>query len=201
NTKLLCYIKKERKLPSFLYYNQIEEVMEFYKLSKYKLRDKLIFELLYSSGIRISELVNILINDIDIDKKEIRILGKGSKERIVYFNDSTKNAISEYINNERNILLKNESNKYLLLNKNGDKITDRGVRFIFDSLLKKNASSLDISPHTMRHTFATHLLDNGCDIKTVEELLGHSSLKTTQVYTHITNERLRSVYNKYHLRK
>ena len=164
------------------------------------IRNRLIIETLYDTGIRVSELVNIKLNDLNIATKEIRVLGKGSKERIVYFGDYEIDILNLYLNQARPKLLKNKSNDYLLLNHLGDRLTDRGVRLIIDDVIKKASLKHKVSPHTLRHTFATHLLNEGADLKSVQELLGHSSLSTTQIYTHVSNERLRSVYLKSHPR-
>ena len=154
----------------------------------------MILELLYDTGIRIGELVNIKVNDIDFSNKSIRILGKGNKERIVLFGAYLEDYINTYLNDGRVQLLNNKDSEFLILNAQGKKITTRGVRLIIENIIKKACINTHVTPHTLRHTFATHLLENGADLLTVKELLGHSSLSSTQVYTHITNERLRNVY-------
>jgi integrase/recombinase XerC len=194
------YPKKEKKLPKFVYYDELENIFEEAKKGKFGIRNSLIIELLYDTGVRVSELSNIKIKDIDYSNNSIRIMGKGSYERIVYFGEYAKNIIDEYLNNFRNSHLKNKIHEYLIINKNGDKITDRGIRKILDDILKGVSLKMHITPHSLRHTFATHLLENGCDIKVVQELLGHKHLSTTSIYTHVTNERLREVYLKCHPR-
>lgn len=193
--------KKERKLPKYLGVSEIEEIFNVPDIkAPLGQRDKVILEVFYASGIRVGELVNIKISNIDFYKKEILILGKGNKERIVEFGDYALDAINNYINNGRKEILKksNKSNDYLILNSRGDKITTRGIEKIIDNIVKKVSIKKHISPHMLRHSFATHLLNEGCDILTVKELLGHESLETTQVYTHVSNERLREVYLKCH---
>ena len=158
------------------------------------LRDKLIIEILYSTGIRVSELVNIKVKDIDFENKSIRIFGKGKKERIVLFGDQALKLINVYLDQ------RGFTNEYLILNNRGNKITTRGVDLIIHKNSLKSGLKNKITPHTMRHTFATHMLNDGANLLTVQELLGHENLKTTQVYTHVSNERLRNVYLNAHPR-
>ena len=153
-------------------------------------------ELLYASGLRVSELASLTIDNINIHTKEIRVLGKGSKERIVFFGDYAKKYLEIYLEQSRPILQDKNKTKVLLLNNNGDPLSTRGIQMIIDNVVRDASLKHNISPHVLRHTFATDLLNNGADLKSVQELLGHSSLSTTQIYTHITNERLRSVYLK-----
>ena len=196
---LISNPKLDKKLPNFLYYDELEILLNIPdKETILGLRDALILEMLYSTGIRVSELINIKLKDINFSDKKILILGKGSKERYVLYGNTLKQILDLYLKNSRQKL--NKNSEYLILNKNGNKITDRGVRLIISNILKKGELDYHVSPHTLRHTFATHMLDNGADLKSVQELLGHSNLSTTQVYTHITNERLRSVYLKTHPR-
>ena len=193
--KLIKNPKKEKKLPNFLQYDEFMKLLESIKNDDaLSIRNKLILELLYATGLRVSELVNIKIKDIDFSNKVIRTLGKGSKERLVYFGDYAKELLSEYIGNERNELLKGKVSEYLFINNQGGHLTTRGVETIIDKIVNDASLKHKISPHVLRHTFATHLLDNGADLLSVKELLGHESLKATQIYTHITEERLRSVY-------
>ena len=198
---LISSPKKEKKLPKFLYNEDIEKIFNVPNINTVLgKRDSLILELLYDTGVRVGELVNIKINDINFDDKSIKILGKGNKERIVLYGTYAEIALKEYLNNGRNELLKGKNNEYLILNANGNNITTRGIRLIIDKIIKQACLNTHISPHTLRHTFATHLLENGSDLLTVKELLGHSSLSSTQIYTHVTNERLRNIYLKSHPR-
>jgi len=155
------------------------------------LRDRLIIEMLYATGVRVSELVNIKINDIDFNNKRIIVCGKGNKERIVYYGDYAEEVLYEYLDSREH----NKEN-YLFVNNRNDKLTERGVRYIIERIMSDLSIKTHVTPHVLRHTFATNMLNNGCDIKVVQELLGHSSLKTTEVYTHVTNERLKEVYYK-----
>lgn len=196
---LISNPKMDKKLPNFLYYEELEILLNIPdKTTPLGIRDALILELLYSTGIRVSELVNIKLKDINYTDQKILILGKGNKERYVLYGSYLKNLLDLYLNNSRNHLVKNS--EYLILNKDGDKITDRGIRLIIQKILKKGELDYHVSPHTLRHTFATHMLDNGADLKSVQELLGHESLSSTQIYTHVTNERLRNVYLNAHPR-
>lgn len=194
------YPKKEKLLPKFIQYNEMEELLNVSKNGKFGDRNNLIIELLYDTGVRVSELVNIKISDIDFDNKKIRIMGKGSYERFAFYGENGDIALKKYIDGLRIQLLDNKNSDFLILNKDGGKITPRGVAKIIDSLIKNTSIKLKISPHTLRHTFATHLLDNGCDIRSVQEMLGHKNINSTQVYTHVTSERLKEVYFKSHPR-
>ena len=193
--------KKEKRLPKFLYNEDIEKIFDIPD-NKNPLgqRDSVILELLYDTGIRVGELVNIKLSDIDFSNRTIKILGKGNKERIVLFGIYLDEVLSLYINDGRNTLLNDNTCDYLILNAHGNNITTRGVRLIIENIIKKACIKTHVTPHTLRHTFATHLLENGADLLTVKELLGHSTLSSTQVYTHVTNERLRNVYLNSHPR-
>ena len=190
--------KKEKKLPRFFYYNELEELFDACDLENpLGIRDRAILEVFYSSGIRVSELVNI--KESDISGEELRIFGKGSKERIVYLGEYALDAINNYLKNSYPELNVNSS-EYLFLNNNGNKLTTRGVRYILDKIIEKTSVNKKISPHMLRHSFATHLLNEGCDILSVQELLGHESLSATAIYTHVTTDRLKEVYYKSHPR-
>lgn len=194
------YPKKEKSLPKFVQYNELEDMLEISKTGEYGERNNLIIELMYSTGVRVSELVNIKLSDIDFSSKRIRILGKGSYERFVFFGDYANEALNKYINGKRIQLLNGKINDYLFLNKNGEKITTRGVAKIIDNIIKETSIKTKVSPHTLRHTFATHLLDNGCDLRSVQEMLGHKNINSTEVYTHVSSERLKDVYFRSHPR-
>ncbi len=187
--------KKEKRLPKFLYNEDVEKIFDIPNTTKpLGQRDYLILELLYDTGIRVGELVNIKLKDIDFSNRTIRILGKGNKERIVLFGVYLDDILNLYLDDGRKEILKDKNSDYLILNGHGNNITTRGVRLIIENIIKKACIKTHATPHTLRHTFATHLLENGADLLTVKELLGHSSLSSTQVYTHVTNERLRNVY-------
>ncbi len=188
------YPKKEKSLPKFVQYNELEDMIEISKEGSLGERNNLIIELMYSTGVRVSELVNIKLSDIDFENKKIRIMGKGSYERFVFYGDYTSEALNRYIKNTRCKLLDGKINEFLFLNKNGGNISTRGIAKIIDGIIKNTSIKTKVSPHTLRHTFATHLLDNGCDLRSVQEMLGHKNINSTEVYTHITSDRLKSVY-------
>lgn len=184
--------KKEKKLPNFINNNDYEVLIDktLERRDTIGLRNALLIELLYSSGIRISEAINIKLKDINRDDKSIRILGKGNKMRIVYFGDYAKEYLDSYL------ALRSSNSEYLFLNKNNMPLTRRGAEYIVSSLVKSSLLKKKITPHTFRHSYATEMLNNGADIRSVQELLGHASLSTTGIYTHVTNEVIRSEYLK-----
>lgn len=194
------YPKKEKNLPKFVQYNELEDIISSSKEGELGNRNYLIIELMYSTGVRVSELVNIKLNDIDLEDKKIRIMGKGSYERFVFLGDYAIEALKDYINGKRKEQLKGRQEDFLLLNKDGYKLTTRGIRKIIDGIISRTSVKIKVSPHTIRHTFATHLLDNGCDLRSVQEMLGHKNINSTEVYTHVTSERLKEVYFKSHPR-
>lgn len=163
-------------------------------------RNKAIFEVLYSTGIRLSELVGLDMDDFDNSSRYLRVLGKGSKERIVPLGEYALEALHNYCENHRLDLLNGKLEKALFLNSRGFRLTPRGVQYILDEMAALLEIEKSISPHTFRHTFATHLLDNGADLRSIQELLGHSNLSTTQIYTKVTTGHLKSVYNRAHPR-
>ena len=185
----IAYPKLEKKLPKFIYYNDLLEILDESTRDSDGIRDRLIIEMLYATGVRVSELVNIKYSDIDYNNRRIRVCGKGNKERMVYFGEYALDALNEYTTTHK----KNDEG-FVFINSKGGALTTRGVRYIIDNIMKKLSVKTHVTPHVLRHTFATDMLNNGCDIKIVQELLGHSSLRTTEVYTHVTNERLKEVY-------
>ncbi|SHM10220.1 tyrosine recombinase XerC subunit [Caldanaerovirga acetigignens] len=195
-TKMVQGMKLPKKLPLFLYPAEIEALLSAPNKDVLGIRDRAIMELLYATGVRVSELVSIKLRDVNMGANFIIVYGKGSRERIVFFGTKAAKSLEEYLKKSRPYLVKNLSCEYLFLNKNGTKLTDRSVRRIIDKYVKELSMKKNISPHTFRHTFATHMLNNGADLKTVQELLGHVSLSTTQLYTHLTKERLKEIYDK-----
>ena len=162
-------------------------------------RNLLIIRMLYATGVRVSELVNIRLSDIDISERTIRIMGKGSKERIVVFGNNTKEILELYLNSGR-YKLSRGNNDYLFLNKDGNVLSDRYVRKIIDDIVVKASVQMHVSPHMLRHTFATAMLNNGADLVSVSDLLGHESLNTTSIYTHVSDDKIREIYNMAHPR-
>ncbi len=191
--------KRDKHLPKFLDEKEIVLLLESPgKEDESGLRDAAILETLYSTGIRVSELVGLNIVSVDQIGGVIKVLGKGKKERIVPIGDRALQAIRDYLKKRR--LAGGKDDRALFFNKNGGRLTDRSVRRIINKYILKTSIQQKISPHTLRHSFATHLLDHGADLRSVQELLGHANLSTTQIYTHITTERLKSAYEKTHPR-
>ena len=193
---MLSSPKLDKHLPSFMTEEEVNKLIEsaFAKNEKDEsgLRDRAILETFYSSGLRISELVSLSIDDVDFISGVVKAFGKGKKERVVPIGDAALNAIRKYLDKRK------KQSSALFLNKNGKRIGARGVRGIVEKYLKSAGIARGVSPHTFRHSFATHLLNRGADLRTVQELLGHANLSTTQIYTHLTTERLKSVYDKAH---
>ena len=193
---LINGLKKSKKLPRYFEYNELEELFSSISISTPKgQRDLLILEMLYATGVRVSELINIKVNDINKSTKKIIILGKGNKERFVLYGDYCEEILDRYLSDGRG-KFNTKNSDYLFLNNRGEKLTDRGVRYILDELIKKTSITKKISPHMIRHSFATHLLNEGCDLLSVQKLLGHESISATQVYTHVSTDRLKEVYYK-----
>ena len=197
---LISNPKLEKKLPKYLNYNDIEKLLKAYDINNcLGVRNALILEMLYSTGIRVGEIVNIELSNITISDKAMKIKGKGNKERIVYFGSRCLELLQLYLKNSYNEINKNNL-EYLFLSKTGKQISDREIRKIVDDAAIIVGINMKISPHVLRHTFATHMLTEGADLRSVQELLGHENLSTTQVYTHLTNEKIRNVYLNAHPR-
>jgi len=192
--------KKENSLPKLVKDIDIDKMFLIPNINNpLGQRNLLIIRMLYATGVRVSELVNIKLSDINISDRTIKILGKGSKERIVVFGNNTKETLNLYLKDGRNKL--NVSNvNYLFLNKNGNKLSDRYVRNIINDIIFKASIQLHVSPHMLRHTFATDMLNNGADLVSVKDLLGHESLNTTSIYTHVSDDKIREIYNMAHPR-
>jgi len=193
--------KTSKKLPNYLSMVEIKNVLErLEEKTKEDIRDKCLFELMYSTGLRVSETSDLKLKDIDFKEQSIRVLGKGSKERIVYFGKYALELLNKYKKVRNEFLIKGDI-EYLFLNKIGTRLSRQSMEQIINKIMKKTGINHKISPHTLRHTYATHLLDNGADLKSVQELLGHENLDTTEIYTHVSNERLRKEYLQYHPNK
>lgn len=187
-----------KNLPRILSEEEIEKLLDINLIDAYSYRNKAMLELMYSSGLRVTELINLKVNDIDFNMNLVKIFGKGNKERLVPIGDYAMNAIDNYLKNFRSQFLKTKMTDYLFLNSRGDKMT----RQAFFKIIKKQAIVVgiktEISPHTLRHSFASHLLKNGADLRTIGELLGHESISSTQIYTHVSNEFLKENYKESH---
>lgn len=187
--------KLGRKLPHFLYLDQVEGLLRATDCSNLLgCRDRVILELLYGSGLRVSELIGLNRESLDLESGLIRVLGKGNKERVVPVTNYAIEAIGAYLE------MRVDHHRALLLNYQGSRLSDRSVRRILDKLVSKISLEQHVNPHMLRHSFATHLLDGGADLRSVQELLGHQKLSSTQIYTHLTRERLKEVFTEAHPR-
>ncbi len=201
--KIISSPKLDKTLPDFLHQEEIDElfVNNEKRTDFLSLRDAALLELLYASGLRVSEIVNLTLDQISSSTRIIKVTGKGNKERMVPYSVECKKALDKYINECRKDII--EKNKLehdpeaLFLNARGEKLTTRGVEYILKSIEKKIGMELDLHPHKMRHSFATHLLDEGVDLRVIQEILGHESLETTQVYTHISTSKMIESYQNY----
>ncbi|MFS0574237.1 tyrosine recombinase XerC [Sporosarcina sp. 179-K 3D1 HS] len=197
----LHHPKKEERLPAFFYEEELELLFKACDgQDKKSLRDRALLELLYATGIRVSELTGIRLKDLDDQLGIVKVMGKGRKERYVPYGEFAQSALSVYLEEGRPVLVKQKKHDVLFVNLRGDPLTDGGVRHILKMLMERASLHSKIYPHMIRHTFATHLLSNGADMRTVQELLGHSHLSSTQVYTHVTKEHLRKTYMNTHPR-
>jgi integrase/recombinase XerC len=195
--------KQDKKLPKFLEYDQVKRLLETPPADSWLgARDRAIMETLYSTGVRVSELVGLNIEDVDFLGEVLHIRGKGKKERITPIGSSALQSVQHYMEfrNRRAQSNGNFDAKVLFVNKHGKRLSTRSVRRKMDKYLKMAGLDPSISPHTLRHSFATHMLNNGADLRSVQELLGHQSLSTTQVYTHLTTKKLKEVYDNAHPR-
>lgn len=191
--------KTTKNIPDILSLEEVSSLLDFEVKTPYNARDKAILELLYSSGLRVSELLNLEISNIDLQDCLIRVMGKGKKERIIPLGDYAIDALKVYLNDYRpSINIKNSN--YAFLNKNGTKLSRQAIFKTIKLQAIKKGIKKNISPHTLRHTFASHLLKNGADLRIIQELLGHENLSTTQVYTHITKDELKKEYEEIHPR-
>ncbi len=195
-------LKTKRRLPDFLFMQEIESMLQLEEKGFAGSRDRFILELLYSTGCRVSEAAGIRMKDLRIPEGRIRVLGKGDKERYVYLGSPARKALREYLSFREELLRRkgkgsSEAKKHmepLLINRNGGGLSDRSIRTVVSEAARRAELGKKITPHTLRHSFATHLMDKGAGIRTVQELLGHSSLRATQVYTHVELDRLRGVH-------
>lgn len=202
---LIVSPKKHDKLPEVLYESQIKALFEANKnrTDPLQSRDQALLELMYSSGLRCSEVINLKTSDIVFSSRYMRIIGKGNKERIVPFSNEAKNVMIDYAKFLRVQLIEDnmvdKKTPYFFLNSKGQQLTSRGLEYILKEIVKKTGLSLgfDLHPHVLRHSFATHLLDKGADLRMIQELMGHESVGTTSIYMHVSKEKIKSEYNKY----
>ena len=196
--------KIEKKFPKTLYADQVREILDLNRkrTDELAIRDQAIISTLYFTGIRANELVTLKTQQVSLSQRLIRVIGKGDKERIVPITEECRKDIDTYMKTTRAELFSKSKEKepYLFLNKNGDKLTVRGLEYILDEIELKTGTFVGLHPHILRHSFATHLLENGADLRVIQELLGHESLNTTQIYTHVTEEAMIQTYSSAHPR-
>ena len=189
--------KLKKHLPTYLTIDEIDKLLNIEIKDAFSARNKSLLELLYATGLRISELINLEFKNIDLNDCIVRIMGKGSKERIVPINDTAIKYLKIYVKDYRHCLVKKEQNNYVYLNNHGKKMTRQGVfKMLKKRTLEANIKKV-VSPHTLRHSIATHMLENGADLRIIQEFLGHESISTTQIYTHLSNQKLKSDYMEY----
>ena len=190
--------KLSKKLPKVLSKEEVDKLLSFSLNDHYDFRNKAIIEVMYACGLRVSELINIKMADFDSENAVIRTLGKGSKERIIPLGDYALVALKIYITEHRPMMQHNKTSDYLFLNSRGTKLTRQAIFKLIRKIALKQNIKTPFSPHTLRHSFATHLLDCGADLRSIQELLGHSDISTTQIYTHVSNEKLKENYKNFH---
>lgn len=190
-----------KKLPEFLSVDQMEELLESIDVNEgFGLRNKAILEMMYACGLRVAEVVDLRLSKIDFENQVVIVHGKGDKERMVPFYSTAKDIVLEYLDCQRDLLLKGKKSDFLFVNNRGSALTPRSIQIMLDDVAKKTNLHMKVHPHMIRHSFATHLLDNGADLRIVQELLGHENLSTTQIYTHVTLDRLKDTVVKNHPR-
>ena len=193
--------KLRKTLPNVLTVEEVDLLLDINVNTPFDYRNKAMLELLYGTGLRISEMLDLKLTDVDFENCVIRCFGKGSKERIVPIGEYIIDSLTNYLNNGRNLLLnKKKISDYLFLNKNGGRISRFSFFKIIKNLLREKGIKKNVSPHSLRHSFATHMLENGADLRSIQELLGHSDIATTRIYTHITNKKVQNDYIEYHPR-
>lgn len=186
-----------RKLPNILTIEEVDNLLDIKLDTPFDYRNKAMLELMYSSGLRVSELINLELSDIDLNNNYVRCFGKGSKERIVPVGEYSSKYLSIYINEYRDSMKKSYYTEKIFLNNHGKEMTRQGLFKIIKKIAKDKDINKNITPHMLRHSFATHLLNNGADLRTIQEMLGHSSISTTQIYTNVTNDILKENYDLY----
>lgn len=199
NIENIKMLKTKKSLPKVLTLDEVDKLLNINCKTSYDYRNKAMLELLYSSGLRITELLNLTLNDIDFNNDIVRVYGKGSKERIVPIGDYALNALEKYILEYRNALIKKPTD-ILFLNNHGKIMSRSGFFKIINKIALENGIDKEISPHILRHSFATHMLEGGADLRSIQELLGHENMSTTSIYTHLRSDLLKKSYDEYHPR-
>lgn len=193
--------KKAKRIPEFLFLDEMELFLDSFDEQKdADIRNRAMFELMYACGLRVSEVISLRLDAIDFDHQLVRITGKGDKQRIVPFYDLAKTKLLRYLHEVRVKWMGADTHEIVFINQRGKPLTSRGVQYLMDAHARKIGMNMHLHPHMFRHSFATHLLDNGADLRVVQELLGHSSLSTTQIYVHVSAGRLQSTYESAHPR-
>lgn len=190
--------KLKKSLPHTLTEEEVNSLLEIPLVDAFSYRNKAMLEVLYATGVRVSELVSLRLQDIDLESATLRTMGKGSKERIVPLGEYALHYLTIYLQDYRSSMLKRDYNDYLFLNNHGRQMTRQGFFKIIKARAQEAGIKKELSPHTLRHSFATHLLNHGADLRSIQELLGHSDISTTQIYTHISNEHLKENYQEFH---
>ena len=190
--------KVRKKLPNTLSEEEVDKLLNINLVDCFSYRNKAMLEVLYATGLRVSELVNLKMENIDFESDIIRTFGKGNKERVIPIGEYARYYLNLYLKEHRNQMLKHGNNEYVFLNNHGKNMTRQGFFKIIKAIASEKGINKEISPHVLRHSFASHLLKHGADLRTIQELLGHSNVSTTQIYTHISNEELKENYKNYH---
>lgn len=190
--------KLSKKIPKVLNIDEVDKLLNIKLENEFDYRNKAMLELMYACGLRVSEIVSLKLTDVDLVNSILKVFGKGSKERIIPIGEYANAALNIYINHYRDLLLKNKTSDYLFINNQGKEMSRVGFFKMLKKLALKEGIKRDFSPHTLRHSFATHLLDSGADLRSIQELLGHSSISTTQIYTHVSKENIRKDYDEFH---
>ncbi|VVM32209.1 site-specific tyrosine recombinase XerD [Terribacillus sp. AE2B 122] len=192
--------KKERKLPKILSSDEVDKLLTCPGTDTLTIRNRAMLETLYATGLRVSELLALELDDLHLEMGFVRCFGKGSKERIVPLGDMAKARLEEYLNRSRKVLLKSKASDILFVNHHGNPLSRQGFWKVLKQIARDAGIQKEITPHTLRHSFATHLLENGADLRAVQEMLGHADISTTQIYTHVTKTRLKDIYKTHHPR-
>lgn len=198
-TENIVRLKTKKILPKVLTIEEVDLILDIELKTSYDYRNKAMLELMYSSGLRVSELLDLTVNDIDFENDLVKVFGKGSKERIIPIGDYALNALSKYVGEYRNSLIKFPTD-ILFLNNHGKKMSRSGFFKIIQKLAEEKGIKKEISPHVLRHSFATHMLESGADLRSIQELLGHENMSTTSIYTHVRSDLLRKSYDEFHPR-
>ncbi|MCK4766015.1 MAG: site-specific tyrosine recombinase XerD [Candidatus Aminicenantes bacterium] len=197
----ISFPKKWKVLPKYLTMDQVGALLDLPGTGKpMGLRDKAILELMYATGLRISEVTGLKLDNIYLDDSFLRVMGKGGKERVVPFGEKAEQCVKDYMHHGRSKLLKQKQNDFVFLNRNGEQLSRQGLWKIIKGYGKKLGISTNLTPHTLRHSFATHLLEKGADLRSIQMMLGHSSISTTEIYTYVAKHRVKKIYDKFHPR-